>query len=105
VAKMGEQAINLSLVDGPEARRGPASIPPRRTRGRFLVIVPVLSIAGTLASKGGVPTSAGTLPTHGMQFVALLVSKIVIVGGLTFFPALAIGPVAEQVAMQARITY
>ena len=73
--------------------------------GRFLVIVPVLSIAGTLASKGGVPSSAGTLPTHGMQFVALLVSTIVIVGGLTFFPALAIGPVAEQVAMQARITY
>jgi K+-transporting ATPase ATPase A chain len=73
--------------------------------GRFLVIVPVLSIAGTLASKGSVPTSVGTLPTHGMQFVALLVSTIVIVGGLTFFPALAIGPVAEQVAMQARITY
>jgi len=73
--------------------------------GRFLVIVPVLSIAGTLASKGSVPTSVGTLPTHGMQFVALLVSTIVIVGGLTFFPALAIGPVAEQVAMQAGTTY
>jgi potassium-transporting ATPase potassium-binding subunit len=73
--------------------------------GRFLVIVPVLSIAGTLASKGAMPTSVGTLPTHGMQFVALLVSTIVIVGGLTFFPAFAIGPIAEQMAMQAHITY
>jgi K+-transporting ATPase ATPase A chain len=73
--------------------------------GRFLVIVLVLSIAGTLASKRHVPTAAGTLPTHGMQFIALLVSTIVIVGGLTFFPALAIGPIAEHVAMQAHISY
>ena len=68
--------------------------------GRFLVIVPVLAIAGTLAGKLRVPASAGTLPTHGMQFVALLVGTIVIVGGLSFFPALAVGPVAEQLAMQ-----
>jgi K+-transporting ATPase ATPase A chain len=73
--------------------------------GRFLVIVPVLAIAGTLAKKLRVPASAGTLPTHGTLFVALLVGTIVIVGGLTFFPALAIGPLAEHVAMQAGITY
>ena len=73
--------------------------------GRFLVIVPVLCIAGTLAAKRVVPTSAGTLPTHGPQFVGLLVGTVVIVGGLTFFPALALGPVAEQFAMQAGMTY
>jgi potassium-transporting ATPase potassium-binding subunit len=73
--------------------------------GRFLVIVPVLAIAGTLAGKLRVPASAGTLPTHGMQFVALLVGTIVIVGGLSFFPALAVGPVAEQFAMQAGAAY
>ena len=69
--------------------------------GRFLVIVPVLCIAGGLAAKRIVPASAGTLPTHGPQFVGLLVGTVVIVGGLTFFPALALGPVAEQFAMQA----
>jgi potassium-transporting ATPase potassium-binding subunit len=73
--------------------------------GRFLVIVPVLAIAGTLAKKLRVPASAGTLPTHGTLFVALLVGTIVIVGGLTFFPALAIGPLAEHVAMRAGVTY
>jgi potassium-transporting ATPase potassium-binding subunit len=73
--------------------------------GRFLVIVPVLAIAGMLARKIRVPVSAGTLPTHGTLFVALLVGTIVIVGGLTFFPALAIGPLAEQARMQAGITY
>ena len=56
--------------------------------GRFLVIVPVLCVAGLLASKRVVPVSARTLPTHGMQFVALLLGTIVITGGLTFFPAL-----------------
>ena len=73
--------------------------------GRFLVIVPVLAIAGTLATKRRVPASAGTLPTHGMLFAALLVGTILIVGGLTFLPALALGPVAEHFAMQAGITY
>jgi potassium-transporting ATPase potassium-binding subunit len=73
--------------------------------GRFLVIVPVLCIAGTLAAKRLIPASTGTLPTHGMQFVGLLVGTIVIVGGLTFFPALALGPAAEQFAMQAGQTY
>jgi K+-transporting ATPase ATPase A chain len=73
--------------------------------GRFLVIVPVLCIAGTVAAKRRVPVSAGTLPTHGTQFVTLLVGTIVIVGGLTFLPALALGPVAEQFAMLAGATY
>ncbi len=73
--------------------------------GRFIVIVPVLCIAGMLAAKRVVPASAGTLPTHGMQFVGLLVGTVVIVGGLTFFPALALGPVAEHFAMQAGLTY
>jgi K+-transporting ATPase ATPase A chain len=72
---------------------------------RFLVIVPVLCIAGTLAGKRRVPVSAGTLPTHGTQFVTLLVGTIVIVGGLTFLPALALGPVAEHFAMMAGATY
>jgi len=73
--------------------------------GRFLVIIPVLCIAGTLAAKRIVPASNGTLPTHSMQFVGLLVGTIVIVGGLTFFPALALGPVAEHFALQAGLTY
>jgi K+-transporting ATPase ATPase A chain len=73
--------------------------------GRFLVIIPVLSIAGTLAAKRLIPSSAGTLPTHSVQFVGLLVGTIVIVGGLTLFPALALGPVAEHFAMQAGLSY
>ena len=73
--------------------------------GRFLVIIPVLCIAGTLGAKRIVPASNGTLPTHNMQFVGLLVGTIVIVGGLTFFPALALGPVAEYFALQAGQTF
>jgi len=73
--------------------------------GRFMVIIPVLCIAGTLAAKRIVPASAGTLPTHSMQFVGLLVGTIVIVGGLTFFPALALGPLAEHFAMQTGSLY
>jgi hypothetical protein len=55
--------------------------------GRFLVIVPVLCIAGMLVAKGRVPPAMGTMPTHGPLFVALLVGTVLIVGGLTFFPA------------------
>jgi K+-transporting ATPase ATPase A chain len=73
--------------------------------GRLIVIVPVLCIAGTLVTKRVVPTSAGTLPTHGPLFVGMLVGTAVIVGGLTFFPALALGPAAELFAMQAGLTY
>ncbi|MER9655422.1 potassium-transporting ATPase subunit KdpA [Mesorhizobium sp. M0152] len=66
--------------------------------GRFLVIVPALAIAGSLAAKKTVPASAGTFPTDGPLFVGLLVGVIVIVGGLTFFPALAVGPIVEHLA-------
>jgi potassium-transporting ATPase potassium-binding subunit len=69
--------------------------------GRFAVIVPVLRIAGSLAAKPVIPNSAGTLPTHGLQFVLLLVGTVVIVGGLTFFPALVLGPVADEFSMRA----
>jgi K+-transporting ATPase ATPase A chain len=73
--------------------------------GRFLVIVPVLCVAGTLAAKRLVPASSGTLPTYGALFVCLLIGTIVIVGGLTYFPALALGPAAEHFAMQTGVTY
>ncbi len=69
--------------------------------GRFLMIVPMLAIAGSLAAKKTVPASAGTFPTHGPLFVGLVVGMILIVGGLTFFPALALGPIVEHVAMHA----
>jgi K+-transporting ATPase ATPase A chain len=69
--------------------------------GRFLMIVPMVAIAGSLASKKIVPASAGTFPTDGPLFVGLVVGVILIVGGLTFFPALALGPIVEQVAMNA----
>ncbi|WP_372395036.1 potassium-transporting ATPase subunit KdpA [Azospirillum sp. HJ39] len=69
--------------------------------GRFLVIVPMMAIAGSLAAKRRAPASAGTFPTHDGLFVGLLVGVILIVGGLTFFPALALGPVAEHLAMTA----
>ncbi|MFS8046575.1 potassium-transporting ATPase subunit KdpA [Rhizobium sp. BR 314] len=67
--------------------------------GRFLVIVPALAIAGSLITKKTVPASAGTFPTDGPLFVGLLVGTILIVGGLTFFPALALGPIVEHLAM------
>jgi K+-transporting ATPase ATPase A chain len=63
---------------------------------RFWLIVPVLAIAGSLASKKHVPAGAGTLPTDSPLFVALLVSTVVIVGALAFFPALALGPIVEE---------
>ena len=69
--------------------------------GRFLMIVPMLAIAGSLARKKIVPASAGTFPTDSPLFVGLLVGVILIVGGLTFFPALALGPVVEHFAMHA----
>ena len=66
--------------------------------GRFFVILPALAIAGSLAAKKTLPASAGTFPTHGGLFVGLLVGLILIVGGLTFLPSLALGPVAEHLA-------
>ncbi len=66
--------------------------------GRFLVIIPALAIAGALVGRKSVPASAGTFPTDGRLFVGLLVGVILIVGGLTFFPALAVGPIVEHLA-------
>jgi K+-transporting ATPase ATPase A chain len=69
--------------------------------GRFWMIVPTMAIAGSLARKKAVAVSLGTFPTTGGLFVGLLVGVILIVGGLTFFPALALGPIVEHLAMQA----
>src|SRR6201984_260344 len=69
--------------------------------GRFWMIIPTMAIAGSLAAKKTVPPSVGTFPTTGGLFVGLVVGVIVIVGGLTFFPALALGPIVEQLAMNA----
>ncbi len=67
--------------------------------GRFLVIVPVLALAGNLAKKKLIPPSGGTFPVHGFTFIVLLTATIIIVVLLTFFPALALGPIAEQFVM------
>jgi len=64
--------------------------------GRFWIIVPVLAMAGSLAAKRRTPPTAGTMPTHGPLFVVLLVGSVLLVGALTYVPALALGPVAEQ---------
>jgi K+-transporting ATPase ATPase A chain len=69
--------------------------------GRFFVIIPVLAIAGSLAKKKPVPESAGTFPVTGGLFAGLLVSTILIVGALTFFPALSLGPILEHLLMNA----
>jgi K+-transporting ATPase ATPase A chain len=69
--------------------------------GRFAFIVPMMAVAGSLAAKKLVPPSAGTFPTHTPLFVGLLIGVILIVGGLTFFPALALGPIVEHLAMTA----
>ncbi|MGA8974332.1 MAG: potassium-transporting ATPase subunit KdpA [Pseudolabrys sp.] len=69
--------------------------------GRFWMIIPAMAIAGSLAAKKSVPASLGTFPTTGPLFVGLVVGVIMIVGGLTFFPALALGPLVEQFAMTA----
>ncbi len=67
--------------------------------GRFFVIVPMLAIAGSLAAKRVVPESAGSFPTTGPLWIALLIAIILILGGLTFLPSLALGPIAEHIAM------
>jgi potassium-transporting ATPase potassium-binding subunit len=67
--------------------------------GRFFMIIPVLAIAGNLAKKKSVPESAGTFPVTGGLFAGLLISTIVIVGALTFFPALSLGPILEHLLM------
>jgi potassium-transporting ATPase potassium-binding subunit len=73
--------------------------------GRFFVIIPMLAIAGALAAKKISPPSAGTFPTDSGLFVGLLVGVIVIVGGLTYFPAVALGPLVEQFAMNTGTLY
>ena len=67
--------------------------------GRFLMLIPLLAAAGSLAQKKVVPVSAGTFPTHGPLFVTLLVGVVLIVGALTFFPALSLGPIVEHFLM------
>jgi K+-transporting ATPase ATPase A chain len=67
--------------------------------GRFLMLLPLLAIAGSLAAKKQVPVSAGTFPTHGPLFVGLLVGVVIIVGALTYFPALSLGPIVEHLML------
>jgi potassium-transporting ATPase potassium-binding subunit len=69
--------------------------------GRYFFVVPMLAVAGSLAGKKIVPASAGTFPTDSGLFVGLLIGVILIIGGLTFFPALALGPIVEHFAMYA----
>jgi potassium-transporting ATPase potassium-binding subunit len=73
--------------------------------GRFLMIVPMMAVAGSLATKRSVPASSGTFPTDRALFVGLLTGVILILGGLTYFPALALGPLAEHFAMNAGTLY
>jgi K+-transporting ATPase ATPase A chain len=68
--------------------------------GRFLMMIPLLGMAGSLVQKKAVPVSAGTFPTHGPLFVVLLVGVVLIVGALTYFPALSLGPIVEHYLMQ-----
>jgi K+-transporting ATPase ATPase A chain len=69
--------------------------------GRFLMIVPILALAGNLAGKKLIPASAGTFRTEGVTFVVLLIGTVLLVGALTFLPALAMGPVVEHYLMGA----
>jgi K+-transporting ATPase ATPase A chain len=73
--------------------------------GRFFVVIPILAIAGNLAAKKTTPASLGTFPVTGPLFTTLLVSTIVIVGALTFFPALSLGPILEHLLMNAGRTF
>ena len=70
--------------------------------GRFGVIVAVLALAGSLAAKKRAAATAGTMPTHGPLFIGLLVGTVLLVGLLNYVPALALGPVAEQLMLIAR---
>jgi K+-transporting ATPase ATPase A chain len=69
--------------------------------GRFFMIIPAMAIAGSLVEKKSIPASSGTFPTTGGLFIGLVVGVILVVGGLTFFPALALGPIVEHLAMTA----
>jgi len=69
--------------------------------GRFLFLIPLLAVAGSLAAKKRIPVTSGTFPTHGPLFVGLLVGTVLIVGALTFFPALSLGPIVEHYLMHS----
>ena len=73
--------------------------------GRFAVIIPMMAVAGSLAAKKYTPPSSGTFPTDGGLFIALLIGVILIVGGLTYFPALALGPIVEHLSMLTGQSY
>lgn len=67
--------------------------------GRFGVMIPVLAIAGSLAAQKTLPPGSGTLPTHTPLFVVILVAIVIVVGALSFFPALALGPIVEYLML------
>ena len=69
--------------------------------GRFLMMIPVLALAGNLAQKKSVPPSPGTFPVNTTLFTVLLVGVVLIVGALTFFPALSLGPILEHLLLQS----
>jgi K+-transporting ATPase ATPase A chain len=73
--------------------------------GRFLFLIPLLAAAGSLAAKKKIPATAGTFPTHGPLFVGLLVGTVLIVGALTYFPALSLGPIVEHYLMGGGRTF
>jgi K+-transporting ATPase ATPase A chain len=73
--------------------------------GRFIYVIPLLAVAGSLAQKKRAAPSAGSVPTHSPQFVGLLVGVVLIMGGLAYFPAVSLGPITEQVAMNRGIHY
>jgi potassium-transporting ATPase potassium-binding subunit len=73
--------------------------------GRFIYVIPLLAVAGSLAQKKRVALSAGSVPTHSPQFVGLLAGVVLILGGLAYFPAVSLGPLTEQVAMNHGIHY
>jgi potassium-transporting ATPase potassium-binding subunit len=73
--------------------------------GRFVYVIPLLAVAGSLARKKRVAPSTGSVPTHSPQFVGLLAGVVLIMGGLAYFPAVSLGPVTEQVAMNRSVHY
>ena len=73
--------------------------------GRFIYVIPLLAVAGSLARKKRIAPSVGSVPTHSLQFVGLLAAVVLIMGGLAYFPAVSLGPVTEQVAMNRGTHY
>jgi K+-transporting ATPase ATPase A chain len=69
--------------------------------GRFIFIIPILAIAGSLAAKKRIPFTSGTFPTHGPLFVGLLIGTVIIIAALTYFPAISLGPIVEHYLMQS----